>query len=270
MFVQIARTVRFCVDPSRPSHFDTPRSNTFAGWPSMDGIGAYYELDVVCQGRADPTTGYLISISKLDKLAREHSVPAMAAAMRDRPSEHPGSVIARVLDALHGELGQMLVGVRWRLTPYYCVQMQSGARHQVLMSQQFEFSAAHRLHCDSLDEQTNRQLFGKCNNANGHGHNYRIEVAVTLPLPHDGGDGMMRLGELERIVDQTVIQRFDHKHLNLDTTDFAGLNPSVEHIAMVCHDLLQGPIKTAGAQMHHVTVWETAKTSCTYPAPPGA
>jgi 6-pyruvoyltetrahydropterin/6-carboxytetrahydropterin synthase len=63
-----------------------------------------------------------------------------------------------------------------------------------------------------------------------------------------------------------VLDRFDHRHLNVDCVEFAELNPSVENIAQVCHDLLSDEITAAGAALDHVTVWETAKTSATYPA----
>jgi 6-pyruvoyltetrahydropterin/6-carboxytetrahydropterin synthase len=73
-------------------------------------------------------------------------------------------------------------------------------------------------------------------------------------------------------VDETIIQRFDHKYLNVDTQEFraeaGGLNPSVENIAKVCFDLLAPAIRRAapGVELRSITVWETDRTSCTYPA----
>ena len=74
------------------------------------------------------------------------------------------------------------------------------------------------------------------------------------------------IARLETLVRETVVDRFDHTHLNLDTDEFAELNPSVEHIARVCHALLADPVRAAGGCLEQVTVWETEKTSCTYPA----
>ena len=136
----------------------------------------------------------------------------------------------------------------------------------VLISQQFEFSAAHRLHSPDLDEAANRQTFGKCNNPSGHGHNYRLEPIVSTPLAATDGAATFDLRHLEQIVDETVIQRFDHTHLNLDTTEFAQLNPTLEHIAKVCYDLLEPRIDEAGGRLVRIRVWETEKSSCTYPA----
>ena len=135
---------------------------------------------------------------------------------------------------------------------------------EVVVRQMFEFSAAHRLHVPGLSDAENESIFGKCNNPAGHGHNYRVEPAVGVDPSNP-----MRVGDLERIVDETVIERFDHKHLNDQTTEFAtdgGLNPSVENIAKVCFELLRDPIAAGGGTLRAVSVWETDRTSCTYPA----
>jgi len=160
--------------------------------------------------------------------------------------------------------------VRWRLTPYYSVEMSIDATEIVLLRQQFEFAASHRLHSAGLSDADNRAMFGKCNNPSGHGHNYRIEPCVELCL--SGELPALSLGDLERLVNLTLIERYDHKHLNVDTPEFAcaGFNPSVENIARECFHRLSPAIAAhaaaGGARLRHVTVWETDKTSCTYPA----
>lgn len=148
-----------------------------------------------------------------------------------------------------------------------------------LLSERFEFAASHRLHCPDLSDAENRRIFGKCNNANGHGHNYRIEVSVRVPVPAVGaaasagpsGSGRARAGltlpVLEGIVARTVIDRFDHRNLNMDVAEFRDTVPSVENIAAACHALLEHPVREAGGTLERVTVWETDKTSATYPAP---
>lgn len=134
----------------------------------------------------------------------------------------------------------------------------------VRLAQQFEFAASHRLHVSHLSDAENREIFGKCNNEHGHGHNYRLEVAVEVkpPAKPDGAPSMS-LPQLEEIVAETAIRRFDHKNLNVELPEFADRNPSVENIAQVIFDLLNDPISAAGGRLSHVTVWETAKTSCT-------
>lgn len=124
------------------------------------------------------------------------------------------------------------------------------------ITQQFEFSAAHRLHCAALTEPQNRELFGKCNNPHGHGHNYVVEVTI------DGGDpepgGTLPLSSLNQIVRARVIDRLDHRHLNLEVTEFRDANPTVECIAEVIWGWLDGQL--APSRLRKVRVYETPKT----------
>jgi 6-pyruvoyltetrahydropterin/6-carboxytetrahydropterin synthase len=264
LMIELARTVRFSVGVNRGSASITnAKSNTFAGWPSMNAMGAHYELDVVCRGTPDPVTGYMLNISEIDSAVRKRALTIFEAAFRNERGAAPALVLQDVLSALAPELRGMVHSVRWQLTPYHSIAMHADRPHRVLMSQQFEFSAAHRLNVPSMTAEENRAVFGKCNNDNGHGHNYRIEVVAAVEL-----DGHLHfdLETFESIVNQTIIQRFDHKHLNLDTSEFAKLNPSVENIAKVCHDLLRTAFEASGIELHCVSVWETEKTRCTYPA----
>lgn len=296
--IKVARTIRFSVTPGRPAggRSDTAaRNNSFAGWPSMAGLGAHYELEVSCRGEADAQTGYMLNISAIDAAARDHAVPIIAQAIARDPSQLPFSVLRSATRALQAALGERFFAVRWRLSPYYSFEMTARDMTRAMISQQFEFAAAHRLHAPELTDAENQRIFGKCNNPSGHGHNYRVEPAVSVELDdNDGGDGgsarsvtgagseasggsggserngaasggRFSLQVLERIVDERVIQHLDHKHLNLDVPEFRSLNPSVENIARVCFELLQQPVSEAGGRLEHVTVWETEKTRCTYP-----
>ena len=265
--IELLRIVRFNIGLDRADRVwsESAQHNTFAGWPSMAAIGAYYEIEVTCRGEADPVTGYMMNISAIDRAVRRHALPIVASAVRDRPHVQPAAVLNDVLAALQEPLDRRVASVRWRLNPYYSVAMEASSRDRVLILQQFEFSASHRLHVSELGDSENRAIFGKCNNPNGHGHNYRVEPAVLAALNSDGSVSMT-LPTLERIVDETLIKRFDHKHLNSDIADFAHLNPSVENIAKVSYELLAPAIARAGGALDHVTVWETEKTSCRYPA----
>ena len=131
----------------------------------------------------------------------------------------------------------------------------------VLLTQQFEFSAAHRLHCPQLSAEENRRTFGKCNNPGGHGHNYLLEVTVIgTPDPKTGA--VLSLPQFEQTVQERVIDRLDHKHLNADTPEFRDVNPSVENIARVIWGMLERHV--GPATLHRVRVWETAKTCAEY------
>lgn len=268
----LERTVRFCINPGDAG--PSPAPNAFAGSPSMRGLGRYYEITVRCAGEVNPLTGYLLDIKTIDESVRAHAVPLIARACRESPGADPASLMPSLFAALSRPLAALLHAVRWRLTPYYSVEMASSDTSTVLLRQRFDFSASHRLHVPSMSDEENRRAFGKCNSPSGHGHNYRLEPAVAVRLTPDGP--AFTLADLERIANETVIRRFDHKNLNTDTTEFAdgrGVNPTVENIARVCYDLLAPAIAHASggrAELRAVTIWETDRTASTYPDFPGA
>ena len=132
----------------------------------------------------------------------------------------------------------------------------------VRLSQRFEFSASHRLHNPEISDQANLELFGKCNNPLGHRHNYELEV--TLRGPVDSTGRIIEAAAFERIVQEKVLERFDHKHLNLQTEEFKVNIPSVENIAKVIYGLLKAEFAALNVTLAAVTVWETSKTSAQY------
>ncbi|MBA3662658.1 MAG: 6-carboxytetrahydropterin synthase [Bacteroidetes bacterium] len=99
------------------------------------------------------------------------------------------------------------------------------------------FNAAHRLHNPLLSDEENAAIFGKCNYPNYHGHNYELVVKVIgEPDPKTGY--VIDLKLLGYIIKKEIIERFDHKNLNLDTEEFKDLNPTAENIAVVIYNLL--------------------------------
>lgn len=103
------------------------------------------------------------------------------------------------------------------------------------------FNAAHRLHNPNWSDEKNMAVFGKCNNPNYHGHNYELTVKLTGMVDSETGY-VYDLKKLSNLVKQEIIDRFDHKNLNLDTEEFKELNPSAENIAMVIWNLLRKKI----------------------------
>lgn len=134
---------------------------------------------------------------------------------------------------------------------------------QVAVYRKEQFNAAHRLHNPAWDEATNQQVFGKCNNPHYHGHNYELIVKVVgEPNPETGY--VMDLKLLSDIINEQIIERFDHKNLNLDTVEFKTLNPSAENIAIVIHDILRAQVP-----MHlqlQIRLYETPRNFVEYPA----
>jgi len=265
--VELCRTVRFSVNPGGG---DAPGLNRYAGSPSMRGLGRHYELDVACVGEPDAESGYLLNVKDFDAAVRRAAVPIIARACREQPETDPGSLLPSIVAAVRGALPMPVSRVRWRLTPYHCVEMHADDVHTVLVRQRFELAASHRLHVPGGSDEQNRACFGKCNSPHGHGHNYIVEPCVAMPT-RDGANAVPDLPGLERLVMAAIVDRFDHKHLNLDTPEFnerTGVIPSVENIARVFHGLLEAALREAEptARLRSVTVWESDRTSATYPA----
>jgi 6-pyruvoyltetrahydropterin/6-carboxytetrahydropterin synthase len=117
----------------------------------------------------------------------------------------------------------------------------------------YTLSASHRLHVDALTAEENRTAYGKCNNPHGHGHNYVVEVLVSGAV--DGETGMvMNLVDLDRAVNERVLERFDRRNLNLDPA-FERKVPTTENLSMVVVEILREALQ-AGS-LEHVRIEET-------------
>ena len=275
--LELSRTVRFCLngdDPvgGRPASRQTPAANTFSAWPAMRGLSRYYELIVRCRGEADPQTGYFINIRQIDHAVRDHVLGNLEKTLTGPTpaAQLPmGELMQQMLTWLQPPLSGKVIMLTLWLTPRYQLAIESSDMEHVLIQQQYEFSAAHRLHVPELGETRNRQIFGKCNNPAGHGHNYRLAVTVRVPI--DTAGRVLEVQQLDLVVDEHAIEKLDHKHLNIDVPEFAGLNPSVEHIAQVIWQMLAEPIGTMNesglVKLEEISVWETGKTVCTYRGP---
>ena len=109
---------------------------------------------------------------------------------------------------------------------------------KVSVCRKAHFNAAHRLYNPNWSDEKNNAVFGKCNNPNFHGHNYNLEVWVRGEIDPDTGY-VMDVKDLKSIIYNEVELRFDHKNLNLDTEEFADLNPTAENICVVIWKLIR-------------------------------
>jgi 6-pyruvoyltetrahydropterin/6-carboxytetrahydropterin synthase len=124
------------------------------------------------------------------------------------------------------------------------------------------FNAAHRLHNPNWSDERNERVYGKCNNLNYHGHNYELIVQVIGEIDAETGY-VIDMKVLSDIIKANVLDRFDHKNLNLDTTEFQNLNPSCENIAIVIHDILKD--KLANHLQLKIRLYETERNFVEYP-----
>jgi 6-pyruvoyltetrahydropterin/6-carboxytetrahydropterin synthase len=123
------------------------------------------------------------------------------------------------------------------------------------------FSAAHRLAHPDLSYEENSEIYGKCARPNGHGHNYHLEVTVKGEI--DPRTGMIvDLGALHKVIEDYVVEPFDHTFLNKDIPYFAQVVPTAENIAIHIRHLLQKPIQDLEAQLYKVKLIESPNNSC--------
>ncbi len=104
------------------------------------------------------------------------------------------------------------------------------------------FNAAHRLHNPNWTDEKNKQVFGKCNNPNYHGHNYDLIVKITGEIDEETGY-VFDTKILSDLIKENIIEKFDHKNLNLDVEEFKTLNPTAENIARVIWTILKQKIE---------------------------
>jgi 6-pyruvoyltetrahydropterin/6-carboxytetrahydropterin synthase len=252
--VRLTRELRFGIEPGTLG----PRGNGFAGNPGLEGLGAFFLLRATVAGAVDPATGMLVNIKEVDRALRDVGVPHIRRAFET--NEAPARAVAGLLTALRDAFApHQLKAVELAPSPFLCFSQSAKEAGVLRVSLRFEFSAAHRLHADTLSDEDNRTLFGRCNNPSGHGHNYELEV--TVAGEPDVRGNVISIQELQSAVNEHVIDVFDHKHLNVDCPDFAALNPTVENIARVIWGRLHGHVP---GKLVRIRVWETPKTVCEY------
>lgn len=124
------------------------------------------------------------------------------------------------------------------------------------------FNAAHRLHNASWDAAKNEAVFGKCNNPSYHGHNYEMEVKVT-GVPEKDTGYVVDLKMLSDVINENVIEKLDHKNLNLDIPEFLNLNPTAENIVILIYNILREKINS-DLELQ-VRLYETPRNFVEYP-----
>lgn len=136
----------------------------------------------------------------------------------------------------------------------------------IYVTRKAHFNASHRLHNPEKPDEWNRKVFGKCNNPNWHGHNYVIEVTVAgKPNPETGF--VIDLGELKSIIKNKILDRCDHKNLNLEVPFLKNIIPSTENLVRAFYLELDEEIRDAasdGSKLYSVKLFETERNIAEY------
>ena len=257
--ILLSREIRFALLPTDVA-YPSAASNSWSGWPATNLAVPQLNLRAEIAGEPDSVTGYVCNITVLDRLLREVVTESLIPKFGNLATSG-ATIIKTAFDEVQKrwQLPDALIRIELSLSPYLRYTVNSGNSNMIEMTQQFEFSAAHRLHCDSLTEKENRETFGKCNNPNGHGHNYVVDVTVGSEV--DARDVVTNLHDFETTVKKEIIDRLDHKHLNRDVDYFADVNPSVENIAIAIYRWLE---KKLDVELVAIKVFETPKTWAEY------
>jgi 6-pyruvoyltetrahydropterin/6-carboxytetrahydropterin synthase len=243
--------------------------NLFGRWASPYNHGHNYVLDATFEGKINEETGMVVNIKDLDEILQERIVKRFdQKSINDEVPELAGfpPTLEVIVNHIWSEIAPLPPGVRLsrlRLyeTPTLYVEMyQTDGSTLMTLTRTYEFCASHRLHVPGASDKENLEWFGKCNNPSGHGHNYELEV--TLSGPVDPKTGMMvDLTNIDNIVNLEVVDRYDHKYLNVDIPEFRDANPTSEVIVKTIWQRLEGklPIK-----LERILLRETARNFFEY------
>ena len=135
--------------------------------------------------------------------------------------------------------------------------------NKVAVFRKEHFNAAHRLHNPALSDAENAAIFGRCNYPNYHGHNYELEVKLTGEVDQRTGY-VFDMKLLSDIIKADVIEKFDHKNLNLDVPEFKNMNPTAENIIKVIYDILRKKIDDRYEL--NLRLYETERNFVEFPA----
>lgn len=225
---------------------------------NQNGHGHDYKLEVMVKGNLDLESGIVVNTTDIKHIVNDFLKEELDGKFLDREHVYfikniptTENLVTYIWDSLDGKFeGCELYRLRLYENDY--LSAEKVVNQMTYLTRKYHFSAAHRLHSIHLSNEENIRIFGKCNNPHGHGHNYYLDVQVMGdPDPQTGM--IINLADLDKIVDREIMDKFDHKHLNLDLEEFAELNPTSEVVAMVIFSLLKPYIPN----LHKIGLWET-------------
>ena len=131
----------------------------------------------------------------------------------------------------------------------------------IFITRKIEFSAGHRLFNPNFSDEKNKATFGLCNNPNGHGHNYVLEVTLSGEVCNDTGM-VFDLKELKKLTQREIIDKVDHKNLNVDVDYLKGIIPTAENLAIKFWEILEPKI-TKG-RLYEIKLYESERNYVVY------
>ena len=133
----------------------------------------------------------------------------------------------------------------------------------IYISRKERFNAAHRLFHPDFSDEKNLEVFGKCSNPNWHGHNYELFVTVKGNIKPETGF-LINLKDLSKIINEYIINKIDHKNINIEVDFMQGKMASTENLAKAIWDEIKLPINELGAELHCIKLHETENNFVEY------
>lgn len=133
----------------------------------------------------------------------------------------------------------------------------------IYITRRERFNAAHRLFREDFPDEKNLEVFGKCSNPNWHGHNYELFVTIKGDINPETGF-LMNLKQLSKLIKDRVIEKVDHKNINLEVDFMSGKFASTEMLAIGIWNQLADEISQAGAVLHAVKLHESENNFVEY------
>ena len=133
----------------------------------------------------------------------------------------------------------------------------------IYITRRERFSAAHRMYREDWSDEKNYKVFGKCSNPNWHGHDYVLFVTVKGDIDNNVGF-FMNISSLKQIIQETIIDKVDHKNLNLEVSFMKGQIATTENLAIAIWNELKPMIEDEGVILHCVKIVETENNSIEY------
>lgn len=234
----------------------------FGEWASPYNHGHNYVLSVITAGPIAADTGMVVNIKDVDALARRRLIDHFdQKSINDQVPAFERTVpcLENLLTYFASELRELpppteLAALRLEETPTLYGEW-SCESNMTTITRVYEFSAAHRLYSENFDDATNWQLYNKCTHEHFHGHNYVLEVTISGDA--DPRTGMIvDLGAMDDAVNAAVIDRYDHRNLNLDIAELNGLVTTSEVVAEAIFGQLDNVVP---GQLERVRLHETAR-----------
>ena len=246
----------------------------FYACSNRHGHGHNYTAYVSVAGPMDPETGMVVNLKDLKEVLHEEIV----VPMDHKNLNHQIPFFQTHIPTLENIAHYIWSRLTPRMTPYgiQLTRLQvvenddlyveyegtPEALPMLYLTRRYDFCASHRLYNPAFSDEKNWEVFRECNNPNGHGHNYELEVTIAgTPDPQTGM--VIDLVALDTLLQKHLIQKVDHKHLNLDVDFLHEVIPTAENIVYAFWQEL-APAMPQPARLHRLRLLESKNNSAEY------